>query len=549
MATKRFDVEARLRARGLSDFQRYMKSAGIAARGAARHFDSMRRSVRALTLGVGVGGLYAVGMAARKLARDLYEIPSAVNDAQRGIAILSQTSFGIKNYEDARKAAAGIYDELMRISDVSPGNIFDYLESFRDIAALAQGTKSSVSDLLDLTKNLVALEKVYGFQAGVVSRDVRQILGGMGNIALIQTPQFKNISLAAAKMARAGDKAGALRIISQAAAIDPAAIHEYGLAWSAQIDTLRNNYIRFMKVAGTPVLEWLTKHLQLANLWFKRNKRRAAELAHILATKAKAALEWIKGALKTIYQNWGLIVGVVKTLAYLWIAKNLYSALAMVVDLLRAGYRLILAYADGINQVVAAHGPWKAALGGILVLVTAIVGGIVAAARAQAAFARQTRAAVGGGYAAAAAQLREEGLPGEYGMRKALIGLLVRNKISEKFGDPTMPASLWNAMGPEQRRSELRKIEYEARRAAKYQIAAEQEMYRQGKKFDQDLNLTDIQAAAAANGLTQNVDMRGARVTVEQNFRDEDPDAVFFAFNQGIGAGVVRTVSDRAPRL
>lgn len=553
MPTKSWLVEMRLRAKGLTEFQRNMKLAGTFTNKAAREMERLRNRMRMIGMAAGIAGITAVGLAIRKLVSDLVQIPSAAQDAQRGLAIIMQSTFGVRKYDEARNAARGIYNELMRISDVSPGNITDYMEAFRDVASMAQGTGASVKELIDLTQSLVTLEKIYGFQTGVVSRDVRQMLGGMGNIALIQTPQFKQMSLEAAKMAREGDKAGAVRMITRAATMDPTAITEFGMAWSSQLDTMQNNWIRFTMLVGEPVLQWLTDELRSANGWLKSNKEMIRQFARTLSTKIIAALKWVKEAVMTISKNWHKIVMAAKIWATLWVWSGVISGIRAAVAMFQSMLISIHAIRDASRGIGDGFKGWASSLMGIVQAVGAIVIGLVMIAAEQRRFQRSVSGGVGGALIDAAARTDVDFGGGGYKLRQQAKVLEFKKMWAERSrletGISTDPLTLWRDFNltPAQLKRMDPKLWGMASRSVRDQYRASRSEYEREKASQIDLSKLFATGTGTTQVITQNNDLRGSRIAVEQNFRDEDPDAVFFAFNQGIGAGVVRTVSDRAP--
>jgi len=58
--------------------------------------------------------------------------------------------------------------------------------------------------------------------------------------------------------------------------------------------------------------------------------------------------------------------------------------------------------------------------------------------------------------------------------------------------------------------------------------------------------LDQIKAAAEA-GIVANIDQRGARIEVRQDFRQADPDAVFFAMSRDVARESLRVVSPYSP--
>lgn len=576
MATKENIVALKLRMKEAAQFRRDARAVSTSLRDATRHLASFQHRLRFLSGAVGFGGLAAAGLLIRKFVRDLTTIPEAVNQAQRGLSVILQASFGIEKYKAAQKVSAELYRQLLAISDVSPGNINDYLEGFRDISSMAKGTGASLKELMALTRNVVTLNEVYGFQKGVASRDIRQILGGMGNIALIQVPQLKAISLEAARLAREGDKMAALGLITRALELDKAAVEDFGRSWTAQLDTMTNNWIRFASMAGRPVLQWLSDELRSANRWLKDNRDKVREFAEALGRRVVRALKWIKEAVRWLYDNWDKIVQLVKILASWWVARVLYDGIAGVLGLVRT---LVTAFT---NLNIAAQGIGSSIMGWVVNLAAALVSASLVIAQLQkiqtgqidAGAGDKVRTGIGAFVSAKSAADRKAAyrqiFEGHFAQRYLqMAGPAWRDRLGDKaFAGRVAMAAQVDTMrdmvhGIKGYRIGLAtrpdgSIDLSRIRASGAETYGWISAYLQGVSGGKGQNKGAagegvkklLEAALKARlELNLNADMRGSRIEVQQNFRDEDPDAVFFAFQQGIGRGIVRTTSERAPRL
>jgi len=532
MTTKNLSIFAELRLKDVGAFRREFRSVaasvGKARQELGRLTDGLRGLGGTVLATAGIGGI-AYGVSS--LVKQLVTVPAAADDARRGLAVLIQQSFGVTDWGRATAAAESLRDRLREIAAVSPGTLDDYMESVRDLAIVAKGTGATLDDLARLTQTVVATQKVGGYQQGVVSRDIRQLLGGQGSSAAIQVAGLKPIANEVAALARAGQKAEALRRIVETLQVSPDALASFEQSFDAQITTLQSNWQQFLERAGGPLVSALVTRLQTVNRWIAANGAKVGEYAKAVGTFAVRAVERLVSGVKWLSDNWEGVLSTVKTLATVWVGVKLLDAVTTV-------GRAAVAIGGALKVAfTGALGP----LGVMLAGVTAVVAKLQSAddkLREREAREREARKSVRERLVGQALAAGEDTVEGRVLLRRArevaerdLRAAASRLPLAQRIEAGMTAETAARGMVAEDLR---RAREEAAKRAQEMPPAAE------GALLDQ------IKAAAEA-GIVANIDQRGARIEVRQDFRQADPDAVFFAMSRDVARESLRVVSPYSP--
>lgn len=535
MTTKNLSIFAELRLKDVGAFRREFRSVaasvGKARQELGRLTDGLRGLGGTVLATAGIGGI-AYGVSS--LVKQLVTVPAAADDARRGLAVLIQQSFGEQDWGRAVNAASELRNRLRDIAAVSPGTLDDYMEAVRDLATSAKGTGATLEDLAQLTRTVVVTQRVTGLDRGVVSRDVRQLLGGQGSIAAINTPGLKPVAGEIAELVRTGKRAEALQRITEALAVSPEALADFEKSWDAQFSTLQTNWGLFLERAGGPLLAQLTGRLQEANAWIASNEEAVGRYATIVGDYAiRGVRALIRGA-RWLRDNWEGVLSTVKTLATVWVGVKLLDAVTTV-------GRAAVAIGGALKTAFqGALGP----LGVMLAGVTAVALAIQSAddkLREQEARKREARKSVRERLVAQALAAGEDTIEGRVLLRRA-------QEVAERdvrAAGRRLPLAWRIEVGMTAETSargmvaeDLRRAREEAAKAAK----RTQEM----PPAAENALLNQIRAAAEA-GVVANIDQRGARIEVRQDFRQADPDAVFFAMTRDVARESLRVVSPYAP--
>ena len=258
--------------------------------------------------------------------------------------LLQQMSGGrgvLADFDNSWKVATYGIQKMRSIAAVSIGTAEDYREAFNNVAFAARAAGASIDKTITLTRHIVAVEKASGLMAGVVSRDVRQLMLGVFSMAQIQTPQLKAVGKQVVDMIRGGDRAGALSLIEQSLTMSPEALTRFGKSYDAMFDTLKDRWLQARErfgVAAAPKFKQAFDNMSKSLVqWFDK----AAVFGEEFARWTVAAFDKIVEFSKYVYNHWDDIVELAKKFFWLWIEFKgvtiLASMAASMIDIVKYG--------------------------------------------------------------------------------------------------------------------------------------------------------------------------------------------------------------------
>lgn len=302
---------------------------------------------------LGVGGLLAKGFvdAAREADNARMSIATMIQSADR---IVSGPFSGV---QDSFRLTTDLIQQMRQAALDTPAGFEDISKAFRDVAVPARMAGSSYKDIIDLASSMSTVNKVLGFDEGVVSRDVQQLL--RGDISEVQTPMLRSIRMEIQKSFKAGNQGAMLEQIRGALKIDPEMQKVFENSPEGRISQMRDEWELFKQEAGAPVLAWISEQLKEALDYIRKNKEEVKRWAGELGKGVVDALKWIVETLKWMWTNREEIIGWAK-----WLAGAM--GLSFIVSKVN-----LLGIALG-----AAFGP-VGAIVGTLITIAGIIGAIV----------------------------------------------------------------------------------------------------------------------------------------------------------------------------
>jgi hypothetical protein len=275
------------------------------ARDAIRSFGD--DAARVLSLGGLVSGAVGVGMVGY-----LTKTASAAEDARLGITTLIQSADSMvggpfANVQAAFAESAKLMADMRLEAVNTPGTFEDISAAWRDTAVQARMAGADYSETIKLAGNMATLSKVYGFEGGVVSRDVQQMLRGeFGDVA---TPQLMAIKEQVKELHKAGKEAEKLALIMNATDLNPDLKKKFGEGFTGTFASLQDEWSLFAGEAGKPIMGWLTDQMKEALTWINANREAVKGWAIDLGEGVVSVMEDIKAALVWMWKHREDIIG------------------------------------------------------------------------------------------------------------------------------------------------------------------------------------------------------------------------------------------------
>lgn len=336
--------EHRRRMKDLLEFKRRREE----AMGWVRGFGSWAGSAAMWggAAGLGIGGMMAKGFvdAAREADNARMSIATMIQSADR---IVKGPFSGV---QESFTLTTDLIKQMRQAALDTPAGFDDIQRSFRDIAVPARMAGSSYKDIIDMSSSMSTLNKVLGFDEGVVSRDVQQLL--RGDIGDVQTPMLRAIRLELQKKFKEGKQPEMLKMIRGALTIDPEMQRVFENSPEGRISQMRDEWEMFKAEAGSPVLAWINDELKKALDYIRANRDEVKRWAKALGEGVVDALKWIKDALKWVIDNREDIIGWAKWLAS---AAGL-AVIASTISSIVGGLRTIISLGPGVAAALSGGG-------------------------------------------------------------------------------------------------------------------------------------------------------------------------------------------------
>jgi len=266
------------------------------------------------------------------------------------------------NWERASSAAVVMRDHFRRMARERPGSLDDWSEVAKDIIGVTRGTGASLGSVSKLVESAVASQVIYGLRSGTVGMDIRQLLMGVSNERMIQTPTLRRVAHPVADLVKQGKSPEALDMISQALSVPVEALNQYGRELPAQFETFMDNINELLRIGGIPFFEQVNKQLVAWNHWLDQNQVYIEDMARSVGQGLVKAFQWLANMAAKIRDNWEDIVWWAKTLFWgviygkgLMIIGSLISAIAGDKGLIGAVRDLYRMWDSRVKQLEVAH--------------------------------------------------------------------------------------------------------------------------------------------------------------------------------------------------
>lgn len=328
----------------------------------------LSKASSAITSAAPVAGMVGVGLGGW-VAKDLLETALAADQAKMAIATMVQSADSIvkgpyAGVNDAFEKTNELIADMRELAKQTPAGFEGIKQAFSDVVVPARMTGASYDDIKALSANMAALNSVYGFEQGVVSRDVQQLL--RGDIGEVQTPQLRAIRMQVQKLYKKGDAKGQFGAISKALSLPPEILERFENSPAGMISQLGDEWEQFKIEAGQPILGWLAEELRDALKFVRENREQVKQWAKDLGDGVVDALRWVRDALAWIVENGESIIE--------W-AKRLGIALAAIVAVngLVSVFQGVIAIAPALGAALsAAFGPIGAAVAGVAAIAVSL---------------------------------------------------------------------------------------------------------------------------------------------------------------------------------
>lgn len=492
--------------RDAKELARRHREASMAAKELGRNIE--RAADRVLSLakaGVLIGGAAAGG-----LAWSFLQAARGAQETRLALTTLVQSADSMVNgpfqgVNDAFRYSSELMAKMRQEAISTPATFEDIKNSFRDVAVSARNAGAQYDDIIKLSGNMSTLGKVLGFEGGVVSRDVQQLL--RGDIGEISTPQLRAIRMQAQELYKAGKSAEQLKLIMDAIKLPEPLRKMFEESFEGRLATLQDEWALFKQEAGKPILDYLNQELKEALDWINKNREQAKRWARDIGEGVVDAIKWVKDALKWIIDHREDIISWAKWLVG---AAGLVKAVSLVGDIVN-GFKGLKA----VFAVLASH-PFILALGSLAYLLGLLNTTPASQAKKDKELLEAYRTGGTGGAVGAAIGGAMEGR-GILGMTDAIFGAADTYLNTKGVVDAA-----------KERDAALKRLESDTFNQTQNIIAELQK----NMGFRQDMlgwrmpGGTDVAKADVAVTPNTNIDARGAKITIHQVVKATNPAAL-----------------------
>jgi hypothetical protein len=312
-----------------------MRKLGTSADKASRRVDLLKgrlvglgRVARGLVMGGGLlGGLGAVGAAA-----GLFKIATAAQDSQLALTGLIQKSSELhggtaKSFDAASAAAVRAREQFIKLAEASPVTSKAIEESFKGAHMVLSSMGISQKEQIGLARSVsIAQAGMKASAPGTAARDVAQLLRGQFSEAEISTPQLSgSIGKGIAKAAKSGKVKKAMGLLNKALTPSPELLKAHQESATGLMATMQDQLTLLAQSAGKPIMEFASEKLKEWNKWLKKNRSEARRIARAIGSGIVGAAKTLIGLVKGVAEHWDTIVGVVKTLTGIYMAKLVFQ--------------------------------------------------------------------------------------------------------------------------------------------------------------------------------------------------------------------------------
>jgi len=345
-----------------------MRKLGTSADKASRRVDLLKgrlvglgRVARGLVMGGGLlGGLGAVGAAA-----GLFKIATAAQDSQLALTGLIQKSSELhggtaKSFDAASAAAVRAREQFIKLAEASPVTSKAIAESFKGAHMVLSSMGIGLKEQVGLARSVsIAQAGMKASAPGTAARDVAQLLRGQFSEAEISTPQLSgSIGKGIAKAAKSGKVRKAMGLLNKALTPSRELLDAHQDSATGLMATMQDQLTLLAQSAGKPIMEFASEKLREWNKWLKKNRSEARRIARAIGSGIVGAAKTLIGIVKGVAEHWDTIVGVVKTLTGIYMAKLVFQLTTLVAK--------SLDFAKNMAAGVGAAGPAKKLLAGLL---------------------------------------------------------------------------------------------------------------------------------------------------------------------------------------
>lgn len=326
--TTRFEVDASDFVRGTTRMERRLLRITAVADRTQSAISGIAKSLMlpASVVGVGVG---AVGTRIVQLAADAQSAERAITSLL--ISAGSRAGAAFADYDVAVKTSRALRQEFKRLAIESPVTSTAIQEAFGLITFGATGAGATLAQQAQLARDVATRAQLQGLDVGVVGRDVSKLM--RGELADVDTAVLFPIREEIAKLARAGDSAGALKLISDALGLSKRELEDFGASFGGQLATLQDRLTTLAERIGGPVIGALSERIQEFLRYLDESPEKVDDIVRRISDGMIGAIDTAVGAVKFLAEQWDTVVTVVKTLGVVWVGSVLTGAITRAITL------------------------------------------------------------------------------------------------------------------------------------------------------------------------------------------------------------------------
>lgn len=311
---------------GLDAIAKQMRSMDASARRATSAVEGIQRQLGGLKR-MAMGGLAGYGLF--QLGKGLVEVNAKAETMALGFATVIQSADKMRGKMTPFTSALGEAGDMMAMlrkeAVETPGTFEQVAGAFQTIGLQARAAGMDNAGISKLAGNIATLETFTG--TGVTSKDVQQLLRGeAGDVA---TPQLMGIKKQVAALARSGKQAEALKRITSALEMDPAARKAFGESFEGQVSTFKDQLTEIQKIAGKPLFEAANKALKDMSAWLGKNQAKVEKIARDIGEGIVKAVKAVIDAVAWLHEHH--LLGIVATVA---VISKAFGGLGPILSLL-----------------------------------------------------------------------------------------------------------------------------------------------------------------------------------------------------------------------
>lgn len=227
-----------------------------------------------------------------------------VQQTKTSLAATVMINFG-GTFEDAKKSAAGLFEEFQRFAMVSPTTTQEVAQFGQSIASAAFGAGATMKQFVTMTEQAVIASRVFGIESHLAQVQLQEML--IGNVR--KTERFAIAMLAAGHVTleqfRAMDAAGRknfiLKVLTSPAMA--AAAKDMAKGWAGVTTTLIDNLQIFFGAVGKPLFERISKEIEHWNKLIEENRHTLEGLAKEWGERLVTAFNVVKDTVSFVIDH------------------------------------------------------------------------------------------------------------------------------------------------------------------------------------------------------------------------------------------------------